>query len=140
MNILIAGRDTTAATLTFIMYFLATHPEVATRLRKEVLETAGTFTEGRAISWEMVKEMKYLRAVINGELPSADQSSSSLTRFIDTETLRLYPVVPFNVRDSINATTFVSPDPDKPPIYIPAGTRYGAIPYCLQSSRVSLYP
>ncbi|KAL0058108.1 hypothetical protein AAF712_015230 [Marasmius tenuissimus] len=67
LNILIAGRDTTAATLTFIMYFLATHPEVTTRLRNEVLDTVGTSAEGREISWEMIKEMKYLRAVINGE-------------------------------------------------------------------------
>ncbi|KAJ8092373.1 hypothetical protein PM082_023828 [Marasmius tenuissimus] len=106
LNILIAGRDTTAATLTFIMYFLATHPEVTTRLRNEVIDTVGSSAEGREISWEMIKEMKYLRAVIN-------------------ETLRLYPVVPFNVRDSINSTTLTSPEPDKPPIYIPARTRVG---------------
>ncbi|KAF9267504.1 cytochrome P450 [Marasmius fiardii PR-910] len=104
LNIMIAGRDTTAATLTFIVYFLATHPHVTARLRQEVLEAVGTAGEKRNISWEIVKEMKYLRAVIN-------------------ETLRLYPVVPFNVRESINATTWSSPEPDKPPIYIPAGAK-----------------
>ncbi|KAL0580998.1 hypothetical protein V5O48_000992 [Marasmius crinis-equi] len=107
LNIMIAGRDTTAATLTFIMYFLATHPHVTARLRKEVLDAAGTAAEGRKISWEMVKELKYLRAVIN-------------------ETLRLYPVVPFNVRESIHATTWSSPEPGKEPIYIPAGSK---VPY-----------
>ena len=67
---MIAGRDTTAATLTFILYFLAIYPHVTDRLRKEVLETAGTAAEGRKISWEMVKDMKYLRAVINGSILS----------------------------------------------------------------------
>ncbi|KAG7088514.1 hypothetical protein E1B28_012498 [Marasmius oreades] len=107
LNILIAGRDTTAATLTFIVYFLATHPHVAARLREEVLQAAGTANDRRNISWEMVKEMKYLRAVIN-------------------ETLRLYPVVPFNIRESINATTWPSPEPGKLPFYIPAGSK---VPY-----------
>ncbi|KAJ8092414.1 hypothetical protein PM082_023869 [Marasmius tenuissimus] len=102
LNIMIAGRDTTAFTLTFVMYFLATHPHVTDRLRKEVLATAGTASEKRKISWEMVREMKYLRAVIN-------------------ETLRLYPVVPFNIRQSVKATTLPSPEPGKPPIYVPAG-------------------
>ncbi|KAK1231185.1 hypothetical protein PQX77_005711 [Marasmius sp. AFHP31] len=107
LNIMIAGRDTTAATLTFCLYALATHPHVTARLRREVLEMTGSAAEGRKISWEMVKEMKYLRAVIN-------------------ETLRLYPVVPFNVRESVKATTLASPEPGKQPIYVPAGSK---LPY-----------
>ncbi|EEB95322.1 hypothetical protein MPER_05721, partial [Moniliophthora perniciosa FA553] len=62
LNIMIAGRDTTASTLTFITYFLATYPEVATRLRNEVLSTVGP---SRRPTYDNVKEMKYLRAVIN---------------------------------------------------------------------------
>ncbi|KAK0451183.1 cytochrome P450 [Desarmillaria tabescens] len=66
-----AGRDTTAATLTFVVYLLSTYPDVCSRLRHEILTRVGTT---RAPTFEDIKEMKYLRAVIN-------------------ETLRLYPAV-----------------------------------------------
>ncbi|QRV93094.1 cytochrome P450 family protein [Ceratobasidium sp. AG-Ba] len=53
VNILVAGRDTTAATLTFAVYLLATHPEIMAKLRAEIFE-----------------EMKYLRGVVNETLRS----------------------------------------------------------------------
>ncbi|KIY44375.1 cytochrome P450 monooxygenase pc-3 [Fistulina hepatica ATCC 64428] len=76
LNILIAGRDTTATTLTFAVYLLAQHPEVLRRLREEILSKLGS---SRRPVFEDFRDMKYLRAVIN-------------------ETLRLYPAVPFNIR------------------------------------------
>ncbi|KAI0314117.1 cytochrome P450, partial [Amylostereum chailletii] len=36
VNIMIAGRDTTAATLTFVVYMLSQHPDVAERLYEEI--------------------------------------------------------------------------------------------------------
>ncbi|KAJ4486551.1 cytochrome P450 [Lentinula edodes] len=99
LNILIAGRDTTAATLTFVVYFLSMYPEIMDRLRKEILEKVGP---SQRPTYDDIRDMKFLRAVIN-------------------ETLRLYPVVPFNVRECTHATTWPSPDPTQPPIYIPAG-------------------
>ncbi|KAI6168961.1 cytochrome P450 [Pisolithus thermaeus] len=103
MNILIAGRDTTASTLTFLVYMLSQHPDVLRRLRAEILSRVGS--SGRPTS-EDVEEMKYTRAVIN-------------------ETLRLYAAVPFNVRTSVEAVTFPGVN-GGPPIYIPPNTR---IPY-----------
>ncbi|KAJ3758543.1 cytochrome P450 monooxygenase pc-1 [Lentinula raphanica] len=99
LNILIAGRDTTAATLTFVVYFLSMYPKTMQRLRDEILEKVGP---SRRPTYDDIRDMKFLRAVIN-------------------ETLRLYPVVPFNVRECTHATTWPSPDPTQPPIYIPAG-------------------
>ncbi|KAH7868885.1 cytochrome P450 monooxygenase pc-1 [Lentinula edodes] len=99
LNILIAGRDTTAATLTFVIYFLSMYPETMDRLRKEIFEKVGP---SQRPTYDDIRDMKFLRAVIN-------------------ETLRLYPVVPFNVRECTHATTWPSPDPTQPPIYIPAG-------------------
>lgn len=61
----------TATTLTFAVYLLATHPAVLKRLRAEVLEKVGP---KQRPTYADVKEMRYLRAVIN-------------------ETLRLYPAV-----------------------------------------------
>ncbi|UKZ78024.1 hypothetical protein TrVFT333_005758 [Trichoderma virens FT-333] len=82
-SILLAGRDTTASALSFAMYELSRHPEVVARLRSEILTTVGTH---QLPTYEHLKEMSYLRAVLN-------------------ETLRLYPPVPFNVRIALKDTT-----------------------------------
>uniref|UniRef100_A0A8H7XXV3 Cytochrome P450 n=1 Tax=Psilocybe cubensis TaxID=181762 RepID=A0A8H7XXV3_PSICU len=79
MSLLVAGRDTTASTLTFIVYMLAEHPKVLQRLREEVLERVGP---QRRPTYDDFRDMKYLRAVINGELKGGT-----------IETLRLYPAV-----------------------------------------------
>ncbi|KAL1680385.1 cytochrome P450 [Schizophyllum commune] len=100
LNIMIAGRDTTAGTLSFILYFLTQYPTALARLREEVLTVVGPH---RTPTYEDIREMKFMRAVIN-------------------ETLRLYPIVPFNTRESVKETVWPSPDPNLPPIYIPAGT------------------
>ncbi|KAF8998108.1 cytochrome P450 [Cyathus striatus] len=104
LNVLIAARDTMAATLTFCIYFLTQHPEVAQKLRQEVLEKVGA---EKCPTYEEIKEMRYLKAVLN-------------------ETLRLLPPVPFNVREARTSTTWPSPDPTQKPIYIPAGS---SVPY-----------
>ncbi|KAK0226219.1 cytochrome P450 [Armillaria fumosa] len=104
LNILIAGRDTTGWTLSVLVYFLCTNPLVCTRLREEIINSVGPV---RRPTFEDIKGMKYLRAVIN-------------------ETMRLYPAVPVNVRTSINETTLPSDDPDEKDIYVPVGT---PIPY-----------
>ncbi|TFK37275.1 cytochrome P450 monooxygenase pc-3 [Crucibulum laeve] len=101
LNIMIAGRDTTAATLTFIFYFLSLYPDITVRLREEILAKVGPT---RRPDYDDIRDMKYLRAVIN-------------------ETLRLYPIVPFNVRESVHAATWPSSDPMEKPYYIPAGTK-----------------
>ncbi|KIJ34667.1 hypothetical protein M422DRAFT_233351 [Sphaerobolus stellatus SS14] len=99
INIMLAGRDTTAGLLTFVAYCLATNPDVLLRLREEILSTIGA---SRAPTFEDVRTMKYLRAVIN-------------------ETLRLFPSVPFNSRNTNQATTLDGKDGKK--LFIPAGTR-----------------
>ncbi|KAI6033797.1 cytochrome P450 [Pisolithus microcarpus] len=103
VNILIAARDTTASTLTFLVYMLSQHPDVLKRLRAEVLSTVGSF---RRPTYDDVREMKYMRAVIN-------------------ETLRLYAPVPLNVRTSTEAVVWPGVN-GGPPIYIPPNT---LVPY-----------
>ena len=92
-----AGRDTTAATLTFVVYFLSQYPYVMERLRQEILEVVGP---SRSPTFEDIRDMKYLRAVLNGE-------PKRLVPFLQlhinyVETLRLYPIVPFNVRSVLH--------------------------------------
>ncbi|THH16444.1 hypothetical protein EW146_g4204 [Bondarzewia mesenterica] len=104
LNILLAGRDTTAATLTFAIYLLTRNPDVLARLRIEVLEKVGPVQRP---TYDDIRDMKYLRAVIN-------------------ETLRLFPPVPFNIRETVNATTWPARNGSDKPIYIPAKT---SVPY-----------
>ncbi|KAK4136474.1 cytochrome P450 [Trichocladium antarcticum] len=81
--VLLAGRDTTACTLSWTVYELARHPEALEKLRAEILSVVGPT---RAPTYDDLKSMKYLQNVMN-------------------ETLRLYPVVPFNVRLALKDTT-----------------------------------
>ena len=62
VNTLLAGRDTTAATLSWLFYELAYHPEVYSTLRQEVLDILGT--DGNP-TYENLKSMKYLGYCLN---------------------------------------------------------------------------
>ncbi|KAK8094445.1 cytochrome P450 [Apiospora hydei] len=83
MNIPLAGRDTTAGTLSWAFYELAAYPEKWARLREEVLSTVGSH---KAPTYDDLKNMRYLRYTVN-------------------ETLRLYPALPYNTRAALNDTT-----------------------------------
>ncbi|THU81667.1 cytochrome P450 [Dendrothele bispora CBS 962.96] len=101
MNLAVAGRDTTASILTFTMYMLSQHPEILRKLREEVLQKIGG---KRRPTYEDFREMRYLRAVLN-------------------ETLRLYPPVPFNMRQCKDGALLPPIKPGDKPIYVPPGTR-----------------
>ncbi|KUI60614.1 Cytochrome P450 52A13 [Cytospora mali] len=95
MAILLAGRDTTAATLSWTIYELAHYPAVYARLRNEILATVG---ESRVPTYEDIKNMTYLTHTIN-------------------ETLRLYPAVPYNLRAALEDTTLPG-QPGQPDIAV----------------------
>jgi cytochrome P450 len=88
LNILLAGRDTTAGLLSFIFYSLARDPARYQKLREIVVADFGTYDEDprERMSFESLKACKYLQYVID-------------------ETLRLYPIVPGNSRRAIKNTT-----------------------------------
>ena len=62
VSTLLAGRDTTACTLSWLFYELAYHPEVYAELRGEVLAHLGT--EGMP-TYEDLKSMKYMQWCLN---------------------------------------------------------------------------
>ncbi|CCD56254.1 similar to cytochrome P450 alkane hydroxylase [Botrytis cinerea T4] len=86
MNILLAGRDTTASLLAFAIFSLARDPTRYRKLREIVLEEFGTFSAPKDITFAHIKACRYLQWVMN-------------------ETLRLYPVVPWNFRVANKDTT-----------------------------------
>lgn len=104
LNILIAGRDTTASTLSWIFLELAKNPHIFHKLREAILNDFGTTSE--SISFESLKKCEYLRQVLN-------------------EGLRLYPVVPVNLRVAVRDTTLPrggGPNGDKP-IFVAKGQK-----------------
>lgn len=56
--VLLAGRDTTASTLSWIFYELARHPEVFKKLRQEIISKVGLED---APTYQHLKDMKYLQ-------------------------------------------------------------------------------
>ncbi|KAL8757781.1 MAG: hypothetical protein Q9184_004119 [Pyrenodesmia sp. 2 TL-2023] len=83
VNILLAGRDTTAGTLSFLFKELSAHPDVYRKLRQEILDKVGSHAPP---TYDDLKAMPYLQHCIS-------------------ETLRLYPAVPFNIRLALKDTT-----------------------------------
>ena len=60
LNILLAGRDTTAGLLSYLFYTLAREPRVFKKLQAEIAEL-----NGQRPTYEQVKGMRYLQWVVN---------------------------------------------------------------------------
>src|SRR5579859_4671804 len=61
VNTLIAGRDSTAATLSWLFYEFSYHPEVYARVRNEVLDKIGH----ERPTYDDLKSMKYLQRCLS---------------------------------------------------------------------------
>ena len=104
LNILLAGRDTTAGLLGFTFYLLVRHPKIFKKLRETILAEFGTYESPRSITFEMLKGCSYLQYTLS-------------------ETLRLFATVPFNSRRATRNTTLPrggGPDGTSP-IYVKKG-------------------
>lgn len=112
LNIMIAGRDTTAGLLSFCMFELSRNPEIWEKLKENVYEHFGSGDDARVddISFESLKKCEYLKYVIN-------------------ETLRLYPNVPVNYRYATRHTTLPrgAGDHGEKPVLIKKGTVLGYV-------------
>ncbi|MCJ1260480.1 hypothetical protein MMC22_000341 [Lobaria immixta] len=100
LNVLLAGRDTTASLLSNSWFVLAKRPDIWVKLRTEVEQLGGELP-----TYEQLKGMKYLKAVLN-------------------ESLRLYPVVPANARMAVVDTVLPrggGPD-GQSPLFVPKKT------------------
>ncbi|GMG16772.1 unnamed protein product [Phytophthora fragariaefolia] len=84
LSFMIAGRDSTAAALSWFFYTLTQHPEVEAKIRQEIQSKLPQLINGTISSPSMtqVNELVYLEAVLK-------------------EALRLYPATPSNIREAL---------------------------------------
>lgn len=104
LNILLAGRDTTAGLLSFAFFELGRNPHIWEKLKNEIYSKFGSAEDSNLeeITFESLKKCEYLKAVLN-------------------ETLRMYPSVPQNFRIATKNTTLPKgggPD-GLSPIFVP---------------------
>ena len=99
LNVLLAGRDTTASLLGNIWFTLARRPDIWAKLRKEVDETL----KGQRPTFSQLKDMKYLQAIMNEctQTPLHPRPHHTANRH---PALRLDPVVPMNSRQATTDT------------------------------------
>jgi hypothetical protein len=69
---------------------LAMYPDVTSRLREEILEHVGP---SRRPTYADIRDMKFLRAVINGGFSHSLFPETTDCDIIYVETMRLYPSV-----------------------------------------------
>lgn len=120
LNILLAGRDTTASLLSNVWWSISKDPQIWSRLQKEVGSLETPLGESRPL-FEELKDMKYLRATLN-------------------ESLRVLPVVPANTRQAIVDTVLPlgGGKDGKSPVFVPKGTIVCYVVHAMQH-RKELY-
>ncbi|KAE8213520.1 hypothetical protein CF327_g2993 [Tilletia walkeri] len=79
---LIAGSDTTSNSSCAIIYHVCTHPQVLKALQKELDDEAGKMGWEDVPTFDDVKDLPYLRAVINESLRYHSTSGIGLPRLI----------------------------------------------------------
>ncbi|KAJ5924871.1 hypothetical protein N7466_009058 [Penicillium verhagenii] len=106
MNVLLAGRDTTASLLSNLFFMLAKNPTIWEKIRQEI-----SFLQGRAPTYEELRSLKYVHCCMN-------------------ESLRLHPVVPRNERKAVRDTVLPlgGGKDGLSPTFVPKGT---FVTYCV---------
>ncbi|GIZ37945.1 hypothetical protein CKM354_000137300 [Cercospora kikuchii] len=118
LSTLFAGRDTTASLLTNIFFVVSRRQEIWKALQDEINHA---LPDGQRPSSDQLKQLKYLRALVN-------------------ESLRLHPVIPGNTRQALEDTVLPSgggPD-GTAPVFIPKGEMVRFNTFAMQR-RTDLY-
>lgn len=100
-TMLVAGHDTTASSLTWLLYELSKHPEDQQRIRDEI-KIARANAEARGDDDLLPSDfnnMNFTNAVIKVCLPLVLDILFS-SSFVSQEGLRLHPIVPLLVREA----------------------------------------
>nr|CAD7571558.1 unnamed protein product [Timema californicum] len=99
-SFLLAGYHTTANTMGFALFELATHPNLQTRLQKEIISVLNK--HGGEVTHDSLWEMTYLDMVISETL-----RKYPILPFLDRRTLRDYKVPGTNVFLEKGTTVFI---------------------------------
>jgi cytochrome P450 len=116
MNVLLAGRDTTASLLSNLFFMLARNHAIWDKLRSET-----AFLQGRAPTYEELRNLKYVEYCINEcKRITFTATSTPLT----ASALRLHPVVPRNEREALRDTVLPlgGGKTGFSPVFVPKGT------------------
>ena len=108
LNILLAGRDSTASLLSNVWFELSKRPDVFAALKAEIDRLLPGGRAAPPPTYEQLKSAKYLRAVLN-------------------ESQRLNPIVPGNAREAVVDTVLpLGGGPDgKAPLFVEKGMAVG---------------
>ncbi|KAK1759016.1 oxidoreductase-like protein [Echria macrotheca] len=110
LNVLTAGRDTTASLMGWVFYFLARNATVLSKLRTQILAAFPSGPDGKEVDMtaipakDLLDKLPYLTSIIN-------------------ETLRVTPVIPLNERVAVRNTVLPrggGPDGSMP-VFVPEG-------------------
>ena len=145
LNVLLAGRDTTASLLSNMFFEIAKRPNIWAKLRAEVAEL-----DGELPTYDQLRNLKYLKYCLNEcelsspcnvqqnvwtgmppPIPWAFEIECVLTSF--AEALRLHPVVPGNSRfATVDTVLPLGGGPDgKSPLFVKKGTVFVYSPYTM---------
>ncbi|KAL8818354.1 MAG: hypothetical protein Q9223_002989 [Gallowayella weberi] len=121
MNLVNAGRSTTAATFGWLFYYLARYPTVYGKLRSAILEQSGASIDPEHINASSVRTCKYLQYCIE-------------------ETLRLGSPVPTTVRKAVQDTTLPRGGgaDGEAPVFVAKGTKV-IINFFLENRRQDIW-
>lgn len=61
-----AGFETTASTMSYCLYELALNPDIQVELREQIKQNMLNTNDGK-LTYDIIKDMKYLDMVLNGE-------------------------------------------------------------------------
>ncbi|MFI0163217.1 cytochrome P450 [Streptomyces sp. NPDC017095] len=89
ITFLVAGHETTSGALSFALYYLARHPEIAARARAEVDRVWGATAQPR---YDQIARLRYVRRVLD-------------------ESLRLWPTAPAFAREARHDTVLAGEHP-----------------------------
>lgn len=85
LNFLIAGRDTTAQSLSWFFLEMATHSEIIEKIREEIQDSFGDRLNESHLTYDDMKQLPYLHAAFY-------------------EAIRLHPAVPKNIKQATQDT------------------------------------
>ncbi|KAF2093250.1 cytochrome P450 52A12 [Rhizodiscina lignyota] len=115
LNILLAGRDTTAGMLSNLFFMLAKRPDVWSKLRADVESL-----DGKLPTYKDLQELKYVRYCLNECMILFPATDIAL---LMASALRTHSVVPANKRTAMRDTFLPvgGGDTRKSPVFVPKG-------------------